>query len=177
MDIDYPQESAFLKGARTVRANWAIVADQYRHRLPLFERDGWFRKLDAAVTESNNADIADALREAAVDLTESFSVLRNAKVSRDQRTILDRCRVIAGDAGGLVLLLNRKYIQGTSRFWQEVFSCPEQPEDFQKIVDVAAGFAPASTDERVVAAERLYAEVVELVRKRGILIQSDEPLV
>lgn len=69
VDIDYPQESKFLHEARTVRGNWPIIADQYRHRLPLFERDGWFRKLDQAVAESDRADTHDALRAAAVGLT------------------------------------------------------------------------------------------------------------
>lgn len=177
VDIDYPQESNFLKGARTVRKNWAIVADQYRHRLPLFEREGWFQKLDEAVSESDTADLTDALRAAAVALTESLMVLRNAKLSSDPRTIMDRCRVIAGGAGGLILLLNRRYIRGTSRFWQQVFECPERPQDFESLVDTAAGFGSATVQERILAAERLYDEVLALVNRRGISLESQEPLV
>lgn len=177
VDIGYRQESGFLKRARSFRADWPAVADQYRHRLPLFEQEGWFRKLDEAVAESDKADSADALRVAAVDLTESLLVLRNAILVGDERIIRDRCRVIAGDAAGLVMLLNRRYVQGTSRFWDQAFECPEQPEDFRHLIDIASGFAGAATKETAEAAERLCAAVLDMVRRRGVSIESVEPLV
>lgn len=177
VDIDYPQESTFLRGARMVRANWATVADQYRHRLPLFERDGWFQKLDKAVAESNRADPADAVRAAATSLTESLCVLQNAKLAGDQRTLIHRCQVVARKAGELVLLLNRRYLQRTSRFWQQVLACPERPKDLERLIDTAAGFRPATAEEMAAVTEELYEEVLALVKERGISIESNEPLV
>lgn len=104
-------------------------------------------------------------------------VLRNAVLAEDRRVITNRCREIAGSAAGLVLFLNRRYVQGTSRFWQQAFECPEQPEDFQRLVDLASGLAPASTGEMIEAAERLYAAVLAMVVRRSVSVDSAEPLV
>lgn len=177
VDIDYPQESTFLKGARIVRADWAGVADQYRHRLPLFERDGWFQKLDEAVAESDKADLTEALRKGATSLTESLLVLRNAKLAGDHRVIIHRSQIIASEGGDLILVLNRRYLQGTSRFWQQVLTCPERPKDLERMINTAAGFRSATAEEMAAAAEELYEEVLALVKKRGISIESKEPLV
>src|SRR5690349_1118149 len=55
VQIDYFQESKFLKEAATVGWDWPLGADQYRNRIVLFERDKWLENLEKAVAENDRA--------------------------------------------------------------------------------------------------------------------------
>src|SRR6266704_6495353 len=55
IQIDYRQESEFLKAAREPGHDWPLGADECRNRIVLFERDGWTRMLDEAVKENDAA--------------------------------------------------------------------------------------------------------------------------
>src|SRR5713101_3185367 len=79
VEIDYLQESSFLKAATQVGWDWPIQADQYRNRMVLFERNGWLRKLQKAVVENDKTDFTDALRSAIIGMTESLAAIRNAQ--------------------------------------------------------------------------------------------------
>jgi predicted nucleotidyltransferase len=70
IEVDYRQESEFVKAARAFTKNWPMEADQYRNRIVLFEREQWTRRLDQAIVENEKADASEALRVAAVELTE-----------------------------------------------------------------------------------------------------------
>ncbi len=172
--IDYPQESNFLKAACRLTKNWPLEADQYRSRIILFERGGWMEKLNQAVADNEKADASDALRVAAVELTEDLCVLLNARLTGDIVGMRSRGRSVAGDAAGLVFLLNRRYVKTTSWYWKQAFECPWKPKDFEMLVQISAGFAPASPEEIATAAVQLYAETMEMVRSRGISIESSE---
>jgi len=62
VQIEYQQESEFLKSAREPGRDWPVGADECRNRIVLFERDGWTRMLDEAVKENDAADFLDAVR-------------------------------------------------------------------------------------------------------------------
>ncbi len=174
VEITYPQQSQFLKEALRVTANWPLVADQYRNRIMLFEREGWLRQLDKAVAENDSADLKEALRKAAMNMTETLCALQNAKLTGDTWIIVSRGRSVAYAAAGIVLLLNRRYIKTTSQFWNEALACPEQPPRFRDRIEVAAGFVAASPSEMANAAEELYAEVISMVKSRGVSFESKE---
>lgn len=174
VEVDYRQESDLLKAARVLTKNWPMEADQYRNRIVLFEREEWTTRLDQAVAENERADASEALRVAAVELTEDLCVLLNARITGDVVGIRSRGRDIAGDAARLVFLLNRRYVTTTSWYWKQVFECPWKSKGFEKLVRVSAGFTPATPEEVAEAAERLYSEVIEMARLRGVAIESDE---
>jgi len=56
VEIDYLQESNFLKEAARVGWDWPLGADQYRNRIVLFELNSWLKKLEEAVGENDRAD-------------------------------------------------------------------------------------------------------------------------
>src|SRR3989449_9541745 len=90
VEIDYFQESNFLKEAKRVGWDWPLGADQYRNRIVLFERDKWLKKLEKAVAENDRADFTEELRWAAETGTESLAAVRNAHLKRDQRDLMTR---------------------------------------------------------------------------------------
>src|SRR5713226_2726253 len=45
VEIDYPQESEYLKVASKTGWEWPLQADQYRNHILLFEQDNWMKKL------------------------------------------------------------------------------------------------------------------------------------
>lgn len=177
VEVDYRQESDFLTAARVLTRNWPMEADQYRNRIVLFERENWTTRLNQAVADNESADASEVLRLAAVELTEDLCVLLNARITGDVVGIRSRGRDIAGDAARLVVLLNRRYVTTTSWYWKQAFECPWKPKDFEKLVRVSAGFTPATPEEVAEAAERLYSEVIEVARLRGVAIESNELVV
>jgi len=177
VEVDYRQESDFLKAARVLTKTWSIEADQYRNRIVLFEREGWTSRLDQAVAENERTDMSEALRVAAVELTEDLCVLLNARIAGDALQTRIRGFVLAGDAAILVFLLNRRYVTTTSWYWKQAFECPWTPKDFEKLVRVSAGFTHASPKDVAEAANQLYEEVMEMVRSRGVSLEVDELVV
>jgi kanamycin nucleotidyltransferase len=177
VQIDYKQESPFLKEVVKITREWPLWADECRNRIVLFEREGWTRKLSEAVKENDRADFAGALRFAALGMTESLATVRNADFKADLIDLRTRAFYLAWETAKLVYLLNRRYVLTTSWFWKQLFDCPEQPRDLRKLIDTLAGFTSSTREELVEASERLWKETMPLVRKHGISIDSSEVLV
>lgn len=178
IQLDYKQESAFLKSAREPGYHdWPMSADESRNRIVLFERDGWTRRLVEAVEENDKSDFSKALRFAALMITESLAAVRNADFKNDMIDLRTRAFWMAWDIARVVYLLNRKYVLTTSWYWKQLFECAEQPRDLRKLIDIVAGFETSTRKELVEAAERLWKETMTLVRKRGISVESSEILV
>ena len=177
IQIDYKQETPFLKEVRKITREWPLWADECRNRIVLFERDHWTQNLADAVKESDGSDFSEALRFAALGMTESLAAVRNADFKGDLQDLRTRAFNMAWDTAKLVYLINRKYVMTTSRFWKQLSECPDQPQDLRKLIDIAAGFVPSTRKEVVEAVERLWRETMILVRKRGIPIESVEILV
>jgi hypothetical protein len=174
VEIDYFQESNFLKEAKRVGWDWPLGADQYRNRIVLFERDNWLKKLEKAVAENDSTDIAEELRWATLTMTESLAAVRNAHIKGDLKDLRTRAFYMAWDTARVVFLLNRKYVLTTSWFWKQLFECQEQPKRFRKLVDIIAGFEKSTISELVDAAEKLWRETILMVEPRGISIESKD---
>jgi kanamycin nucleotidyltransferase len=174
VEIDYFQESNFLKEAKRVGWDWPLGADQYRNRIVLFERDNWLKKLEKAVAENDSTDIAEELRWATLTMTESLAAVRNAHIKGDLKDLRTRAFYMAWDTARVVFLLNRKYVLTTSWFWKQLFECQEQPKRFRKLVDIIAGFEKSTISELVDAAEELWRETMLMVQPRGISIESKD---
>ena len=172
VEIDYFQESNFLKEAKRVGWDWPLGADQYRNRIVLFERDNWLRILEKAVAENDSADPAEELRWATLTLTESLAAVRNAHIKRNHRDLRTRAFYLAWDTARVVFLHNREYVLTTSGYWEQLFECQEQPKELRKLVDIVAGFVKSTDSELIDAAEELWRETMVMVQPRGISIET-----
>jgi len=172
VEIDYQQESRFLKEAAKIGWDWPIQADQYRNRIVLFECDNWLKKLEKAVAENDRADFTEEIRRAAVAMTESLAAVRNANIKGDQRDLRTRAFYMAWDTARVVFLHNRKHVLTTSWFWTQLFECQEQPKVFRKLIDIVAGFEKSTSSELVDATEELWRETMLMVQPRRISIES-----
>ena len=171
IQIEYFKASDILDAAERLTDNWPWEADQYRNRIALYERDGWFRKLDDAVAKNDKAGSVEAIRKSFMMMTESMAVMRNAIVIDDKVGVLSRGRVLAEDAARIVLLLNRRYVTTTSWFWKIVFDLDKEPKDFKELVEKMCGFVPTTVEYVVASSERMYKEMCELVANYGIKIE------
>ena len=174
VEIDYFQESNFLKEAARVGWDWPLGADQFRNRIALFERDNWLRKLEEAVARNDRADVTEELRWAVLTVTESLGAVRNANIKSDPRDLRTRAFYMAWDAARVVFLCNRKYVLTTSWFWRQLFECEEQPNDFRNLIDIVAGFVESTNTELVDAAEELWLKTTKMALARGFSIESTE---
>ena len=177
VEIDYFQESNFLKEAARVGWDWPLGADQFRNRIVLFERDNWLKKLEEAVAQNDRADFTEELRWAVLTVTESLAAVRNARIKGDLRDLRTRAFYMAWDAARVVFLCNRKYVLTTSWFWKQLFECQEQPKDFRNLIDIVAGFTESTQTELVDATEKLWLETITMVRARGFSIESMDIIV
>ena len=177
IQLDYRQESDFLKAAREPSRDWPIAADEYRNRIIMFEQDNWTRRLEEAVKQNDAADFTEAIRFAALGMTETLAAVRNADLNGDVVDLRSSAYYMAMDTAGVVYLLNRKYVLTTSWYWKRLFECQLQPRDLKRLIEIAAGFAPSSTRELVDASERLWSETMLLVKARGVSIESSEIIV
>jgi len=177
LEIDYFQESNFLKEAARVGWDWPLGADQFRNRIVLFERDNWLKKLEEAVAQNDRADFTEELRWAVLTVTESLAAVRNARIKGDLRDLRTRAFYMAWDAARVVFLCNRKYVLTTSWFWKQLFECQEQPKDFRNLIDIVAGFIESTQTELVDATEKLWLETITMVRARGFSIESIDIIV
>ncbi len=172
VEIDYVQESNFLKNATKVGWDWPIQADAYRNRIVLFDHDNWLKKLEKAVEENDRADLTEEIRRASVAMTESLAAVRNAHIKGDQRDLRTRAFYMAWDTARVVFLDNRKYVLTTSWFWKQLFECREQPEGFRNLIDTVAGFTESTQTELVNATEELWRTTMEMIRHRRVSIES-----
>ncbi len=177
IEIDYDQESTLLKGARKVSGRWAQEADGYRSRIVLFERDGWTARLDAAVAEADAADIAPALAKAASMIVENRDKLRNARESNDAMDVRVCAFWVAEGAANLLLLLNRRYMTTTSRFYAQAFECPVQPPDFRARTEKLMGMTHADQTELGAITEALSADLLAMVADRGVSVERETLIV
>jgi kanamycin nucleotidyltransferase len=171
--IQYLKCSYTLDDAEQFTDNWHWVADQYRNRIVLYERDGWFRRLNEAVAKSDKRDSREAIRKSFMMMTESIAVLRNDVLTNDKVGVLMRGRVLAEDAARILFLLNRKYVTTTSWFWRIAFDLSNRPKDFKKLVEKMSGFVPTTREEIVTSCETMYKEVSDLLTHQGVKIERD----
>src|SRR2546430_8323820 len=88
IQIEYLKSSDTLAAAERLTDNWPWEADQYRNRIALYERDGWFRKLDEAVERNDKAATVEAIRKSFLMMTESMAGVRNTIVSNATAGVL-----------------------------------------------------------------------------------------
>ena len=174
INIEYLGSSNVLDAAEQFTKNWHWEADQYRSRIALYERDGWFTKLDEAVEKNNKTSSAEAIRKSFMMMTESIASMRNATLTKNKIGVLSSGRTLAEDAARIVFLLNRRYVTMTSRFWKILFDLRNKPKDFKELVEKMCGFVPTTPEEVVASSERLYNEMSDLVTHHGIKIECDD---
>ncbi len=171
--IEYLKSSNILDAAERFTDNWHWAADLYRNRVFLYERGGWFRKLDEAVAKNDKEDSVEAIRKSFMMMTESMAFMRNAMLTNDKIGVLSSGRVLAEDGARIVLLLNRRYVITTSWFWKIVFNLRNKPKDFKELVEKMNGFVPTTEEDVVASSERLYKEMYEFVTDYGVKIERD----
>ena len=174
IQIEYLNSSKILRDAEQFDDNWHWVADQYRNRIVLYERDEWFKRLNGAVAKSNKKDSHEALRKSLMMMTESMAVLRNDVLKKDKIGVLMRGRVLAEDAARILFLINRRYVTTTSWFWKIAFGLEDKPKDFKNLVEKMSGFVPTTEQEIVASSKKLYNEVFERVRQHGVKIEQKQ---
>jgi len=177
VQIEYFQESTFLKEAARVGFDWHLAADEYRNRIVLFERDEWLKRLEKAVHDNDKADFTDDLRWATLSMTESLAAVRNANWKRDKRDLRTRAFYLARDTARVVYLYNRKYVITTSWFWKLLFECDQRPKGLRTLIDIVAGFRKSTSRELVDASEELWRETMRMVQARGFVIDASEIIV
>src|SRR5213594_690387 len=177
IQIDYVEESSFLKDARRITFNWALAWDQFRNRIVLYDPTAWISKLDKVVAESETADTRKTIGQLMSALYEGLEVIKNAELEDDEVGIRTAGFYLAWDAARLVLLMNKRYVLTSSWFWKETKDSEVKPKGFWTREEKLAGFVRASLEEIVESAESLCDDMLKIVQSLGISIEPDKLLV
>ena len=170
--IYYWPESSLMSRAREFDDDWPEWASYLRVKTVLYDPRDWLKNLEKAFEESDRTDLTDALRGAAWKIVKWLFYLKRESQRQNSIEMMNDCRSIASASVNLVYILNRMY--WVRSYWSDVFSCPVQPSDFRRLVETAAGFARPSDEEAVAAAEKLGREMLELVRSRGVVLETSK---
>jgi len=171
--VAYWFESSFIQQAEDFDSEWPYWRGYFSTLITLYERDNWTRHLKPALEKADKADADEAIREEALYLIRKQILLEHDLSEGDSREIRASCSGIAFQSSNLLLLLNRQP-QDPNQFWKAVFNCSIKPADFEHLVDLATGFAPADAKAMTEAALSLVEEMLEMVRQRGIQLESAE---
>ncbi len=177
VQVEYRTESYTLKDASRLTREWPLAADESHNRIILFERQGFFSRLDRAGREAETADTKEVVGYGIVGMFEGLAVMMNGALGKDEIAVRTAGFWFAWDTAKLVLLLNRKYVPTSSWFWKEVNACKLKPEDFWKRIEKLAGFKHASTEEMIVIAKTLISDMLGIVEPLGVLVKSSEVIV
>ena len=177
IQIDYVEESFFLKDAGRITFNWALAWDQFRNRIVLYDPTGWISKLDKVVAESETADTRKTIGQLMSALYEGLEVIKNAELEHDDIGIRTAGFYLAWDAARLVLLMNKRYVLTSSWFWKETRDSVVKPKGFWTREEKLAGFVRASVKEIIESAESLCDDMLKIVESLGITIEPDKLLV
>ncbi len=172
VSVAYWYESLLIERAEEFESEWPYWRYYFSTLRTLYERDNWTRHLKPAIEKSEKADANEAIRDEALNLIRRRMVLTDDLLSKDSREIKGSCSEIAETSGNLVMLVNRQY--DVNQYWKDVFKCPIQPPDLVSMVDMAMGFVPVDEKSMVEVALKLCEEVLEMVRQRGIQLESTE---
>lgn len=175
--IEFTPESELLKAASRMRWSWPWEADGYRNRIALFERNSWLTRPDGAVAVADKAEDKEAVRSLAMNLTEEMTVFQNSLLTENPVVLKSRSVSLAQAAGDLVLMLNRRFVITTSWFWKQVLECPTKPSQLRELAEILMGVRPSSKEQLKTCAERLFAEMMQIVASRDILVEQQELVV
>jgi len=172
VNITYWEEIGILYRARIFDEEWPWRSGSFRTRIVLHERNGWSRKFDTAVHESDLADPTSAVRESAMLLLEHLAKLSDYRLQNDLVGEKAECWRIAWGAIELIFLLNRRYVRYD--YWKEVFECPIQTSDLRVRLEILLELTDKPIELMVETAEKLCEEMFGMVRSRGTsLVSSD----
>lgn len=174
--VAYWDESSFMARARDFDEYWPAYRSRFLELKVLYERDAWTRNLRPALEESDRADSTVAIRDESLDMVRHLGILRDDQRSGDPDNIKEECSRIADSAVNLLLLLNHKpYPIGD--FWSGILEMPAKPADFRRLVGSAKGYLRVDQQEMMDDTMKLVDEMLEMVRLRGISIETPGPLV
>lgn len=174
--VSYWHEQSFLQRAKEFDESWPAYRTRYSNLIVLYDRDDWTRHVKTALGESDKADSTDAIRVTALDMVRHIGILGDDIRKGDPREIREDCDALANVCLNLLFLLNHKPYP-TGDFWKGISEFPIKPADLLTLVDSAKGNIAVGQKAMAEAAMRLAQEMLEMVRLRGIAIESAGPLV
>ncbi len=103
--------------------------------------------MDDAVAAQKETDFPRALHLGATMVVESRDKVRNAIQAGGGLNIRVNAFRLAQDAANFILLLNRRYMITSRRFFEQAFECPETPANFRRLMELLIRMSTAAVSE------------------------------
>ncbi len=168
VEISYIPEKEMLQRARQITPDWSLVTDFYRSYLVLYERDGWFTKLQRAVQSQNPEDFRVSIKKSLVWLNELMGKIKNAYFYKDQFLFLWLTSFMGWESIMFLGLINQRYYTSERHLFETVFTFPVLPKNYRSLLAIVFHISTTERKKIYRAAQRLFNEMKRLARQHRI---------
>ncbi|MFO7171818.1 MAG: kanamycin nucleotidyltransferase C-terminal domain-containing protein [Bacillota bacterium] len=176
-EVDVYTPDVLLARAARVDERWPLVAGVYCQVRPLYDPEGFFRRLRQTAAAIPPERFRQAVEETLVgELYELIGKARNARV-RGEESYLPELAVKTAHQGAMVLgLHHRRWYTAGSRVLPEALALPDRPPGFDPLARMVMAGRLSSPDAVTAALEGFWAGVTEWARRHGYRIDSPQAI-
>jgi kanamycin nucleotidyltransferase len=173
-EIDVYSQDLLLARAAGVDGDWPVSHGAVTAVLPLYDPEGYFPRLEAAVYSQPDAVFLRVMREVIVgDIYERIGKIRNAHADGHAAPLPALAVDLARDGARLIGLDNRHLYTSGSRLWEESLSLPNRPDGYDALLRLVTAGTLHPPDRVAGAADAFWAGVERWAAARGLMIEED----
>ena len=173
-EIDVYSQDLLLARAEDVDGEWPISHGAVTAVLALYDPEGYFPRLKAAVFSAPPAVFRRAMRDVIVgDIYERMGKIRNARADRHAAPLPALAVELARHGACLIGLDHRHLYTTNTRLWEESLSLPGRPDGYDDLVRLVMAGTLDEPDRLAAAADAFWAGVERWAMARGLVIKED----
>ena len=163
-----------LARATQVDGDWPISHGAVTAVMALYDPDGYFPRLKAAVFSQSDAVFRRAMRDVIVgDVYEHIGKIRNAQADGHAAPLPALAVALARDGARLIGLDHRHLYTTNTRLLEESLSLPDRPAGYDLLLGLVTAGTLDEAARLVGAAEAFWAGVEHWAAARDLVIEED----
>ncbi|WP_010497279.1 ANT(4')-I family aminoglycoside nucleotidyltransferase [Paenibacillus elgii] len=157
-EVNVYSEEVLLQYARTVEDTWPLSHGAFLTALPLYDPDGFFDDLKAAVHSPDEADFRENIRSILVgEMFEFAGKWRNAN-AQGPRTYLPYLAMETAHYGAMLIGLHHRTTYSTgAKVIPEAMTLPDRPDGFDTLAQLVLSGELSDPDSVFLACEAFWS--------------------
>lgn len=157
-EVNVYSEEVLLQYARTVEDTWPLSHGAFLTALPLYDPDGFFAELKAAVLSADEADFRELIRAVLVgEMFEFAGKWRNAN-AQGPRTHLPYLAMETAHYGAMLIGLHHRTTYSTgAKVIPEALTLPDRPAGFDALAQLVLSGELSDPDRVFLACEAFWS--------------------
>jgi len=173
-EIDVYSQELLLARAAQVDGDWPISHGAVTAVMALYDPDGYFPRLKAAVFSQPDAVFRRVMRDVIVgNIYEHIGKIRNAQADGYTAPLPALAVDLARDGARLIGLDNRYLYTTNTRLWEESLSLPDRPAGYDTLVGLVMAGTLDAAAQLAGMADAFWAGVERWAAARNLVIEED----